>query len=196
SEALDEAAGHTLDGEAKGHLNRVRDASRRMSELVEGLLQLSRVTRAPLEKSDIDLSQLAAAILDDLRAHDRERQIDILLAPGLTTRGSPQLLRVAMQNLLDNAWKYTRRTDKPQLELGQKQLEREVAYYVKDNGAGFDPAYAQKLFQPFQRLHPASQFEGTGIGLATVARIVQRHGGRIWAEGRPGEGATFWFTLG
>jgi light-regulated signal transduction histidine kinase (bacteriophytochrome) len=143
----------------------------------------------------VDLSRLATEIAAELREGNGARAVDVSIEPGLTTQGDPQLLRVALHNLLDNAWKYTGKTPEARIEFGAMRRNDETVYFVRDNGAGFDMQYAGKLFGAFQRLHTEREFTGTGIGLATVARIVHRHGGQIWAEGAPGAGATFYFIL-
>jgi signal transduction histidine kinase len=166
-----------------------------MAQLIDDVLYLSRVARADLRRQEVDLSALAHAIIERLRETD-DRSVDVRIRPGLVADGDGQLLRIALENLLDNAWKFTRQQPQPRIELGVTHLPGEPAYFVRDNGAGFDMTYAERLFTPFQRLHLSSEFPGTGIGLATVQRIVNRHGGRIWAEGSVGQGATFLFTLG
>jgi light-regulated signal transduction histidine kinase (bacteriophytochrome) len=153
------------------------------------------LTRGPLAAADVDLSALAREILAQLTAAAPTRVVDVIVAPGVTARGDPRLLRVVLTNLLDNAWKYTGKTEHARVEFGEARIDRERVFYVRDNGAGFEMQYAGRLFGPFQRLHGVSEFPGTGVGLATVARIVHRHGGRVWAEAAPGEGAVFYFTL-
>jgi light-regulated signal transduction histidine kinase (bacteriophytochrome) len=143
----------------------------------------------------VDLSRLAAEVVEQIRAGEPGRAVQVTIAPSVAGRGDEQLLRLLLQNLLGNAWKYTRRAQNAHIEFGGTAQGGETVYYVRDNGAGFDMAYADKLFKPFQRLHRAEEFEGSGVGLATVARVIQRHAGRVWAEGREGEGATFYFTL-
>ena len=187
--------GTTLEGEAQDYLIRVRRAVQRMGNLIDDLLNLSRVSRAELRPATVDLSRLATEIAAELREGNGTRAVDVSIAPGLTTQGDTQLLRVALHNLLDNAWKYTGKTPGARIEFGAMRQNDETVYFVRDNGAGFDMQYAGKLFGAFQRLHTEREFTGTGIGLATVARIVHRHGGRIWAEGAPGAGATFYFIL-
>jgi signal transduction histidine kinase len=192
---LIEDYGHKLDAAGVEHLNRVRSGAQRMSELIDDLLNLSRLTRGPLATADVDLSALAREILAQLTAAAPTRVVDVIVAPGVTARGDPRLLRVVLTNLLDNAWKYTGKTEHARVEFGEARIDRERVFYVRDNGAGFEMQYAGRLFGPFQRLHGVSEFPGTGVGLATVARIVHRHGGRVWAEAAPGEGAVFYFTL-
>jgi light-regulated signal transduction histidine kinase (bacteriophytochrome) len=185
-----------LDPEARDHLGRVRAAVQRMGALIDDLLELSRVGRMEMRITDVDLSRLAHAVVEQLRAGDAGRSVRVTIAPGLRARGDERLVRLVVENLLGNAWKYTRRTVEPHIEFGADREPAETIYWVRDNGAGFDMAYADKLFQPFQRLHRPEEFEGTGVGLATVARIVARHGGRVWAEAGVGAGARFSFTLG
>ena len=183
-----------LDEEGRGHLERVRAASRHMSNLIDDLLDLSRVTRKPLHRQSVDLSALAHEIADELREADPTRQVALDVEEDLRAEGDARLLRVALENLLGNAWKFTAGEEEARVEFGAERGE-ELTYYVRDNGAGFDMNYAGKLFGAFQRLHPAEEFEGNGIGLATVQRVIRRHGGRVWAEGTPNHGATFYFTL-
>lgn len=187
--------GDRLDEEGRGHLDRVRAASQRMGGLIDDLLGLSRVTRREVRATGVDLSQLAEEIVAELRARDPERDVVVEIQPGLRDRADAGLMRVVLGNLLGNAWKFTARHDRARIEFGAAPQGSGRAYFVRDDGAGFDPAYADKLFGAFQRLHTAADFEGTGIGLATVERIVQRHGGQVWAESVVEQGATFYFTL-
>ena len=195
SQALLEEYGGRLDDAARGHLDRVRAASQRMAQLIDDLLGLSRVTRAELRRERVDLSALAQSVVADLQGRDQERAVEFAIAPDLTADADPDLLRVVLENLLANAWKYTAKRSPARIEFGLTRHDGKSAFYVRDNGAGFDMAYANKLFGAFQRLHSSREFEGTGIGLATVQRIVHRHGGKVWAEGAVGQGATFYFTL-
>jgi PAS domain S-box-containing protein len=192
SQALLEEYGDRLDGEGRRYLDRVRGAAQRMAELIDDLLTLSRVTRSDLKRSRVDLSALARALLATLARLEPERGVQAVIAPDVYADADPQLAAIALDNLLGNAWKFTSKRRDARIELGQRA---DGAYFVRDNGAGFDMAYRDKLFGVFQRLHPEVDYPGTGIGLATVARITERHGGRIWAESTPGEGATFYFTL-
>jgi PAS domain S-box-containing protein len=192
SAALVEEYESELDDRARGYLSRVRAAARRMSDLIDALLDLARVARAPIAFVEVDLSRLAGAVVDELREHEPDRAIHVEIAPGLRAAGEPKLVAVVLQNLIGNAWKFTRHTERPRVEVG-RTFEGE--FFVRDNGAGFEMAYVKKLFGAFARLHSADDYEGTGIGLATVARIVHRHGGTIRAEGHVGKGATFTFTL-
>jgi PAS domain S-box-containing protein len=195
SQALLEDYGNQLDAGAHGHLDRVRAATQRMATLIDDLLSLSRVTRVEFRREAVDASALATSIAADLRRAEPERRVEVAIAPGLVADADPHLLRIVLENLLGNAWKYTGKSERPRIEFGTGPQNGTTAYYVRDNGAGFDMAYANKLFGAFQRLHSSAEFEGTGIGLATVQRIVHRHGGRAWAEGAVGRGATFYFTL-
>ena len=185
-----------LDDVSKDYLQRVRSGAQRMGQLIDDLLKLSRVSSGGLKKETINLSQMAQEIADGLRQSNPERKAAIIIGPGLTCYGDKGLLRVVMENLFSNAWKYTQyKQEQTQIEFGQRNLDGTLVFFIKDNGAGFDMAYSNKLFGAFQRLHPAKDFEGSGIGLATVNRIVQRHGGKVWAEGEPDKGATFYFSL-
>jgi PAS domain S-box-containing protein len=192
---IGERYGDALGEPGREWLDRVRASSQRMSELIDALLDLARVARAPLSLKDVDLGAIAEDIVQELRRRHPQRNVTFTAAPA-PARGDPALLRVVLENLLENAWKFTRETSSPSVRFGVVRADDgDVRYYVRDNGVGFDPAYAEKLFTPFQRLHEAGRFEGTGVGLATVRRIVQRHGGRVWAESREGAGATIWFVL-
>lgn len=181
---------------ARELLERVRSANQNMSQLVDALLGLSRMTRAAMYRERVDLAELARSILASLQEASPERKVEFQIPNQMIVKGDPRLLRIMMENLLGNAWKFTSRKEQARIEFGTQTLAGETVYFVRDNGAGFNARYADKLFGPFQRLHRADEFEGTGIGLATVQRIVRRHGGRIWAEGQVGQGATFYFTLG
>ena len=195
SQALLEDYADRLDEQGRDYLGRVRAASQRMAELIDDLLHLARVTRAELRPETVDLSALAEAIADQLRHSDPGRRVELAIPPGIRAEGDARLLRIVLENLLGNAWKFTARRDRARIELGITESDGQRAYFVRDNGVGFDMAYAGKLFGAFQRLHGAREFEGTGIGLATVQRIVHRHGGRVWAEAAVDRGATFSFTL-
>lgn len=186
---------NTLDERGREDLQRVRAATQRMDQLINDLLDLSRVTRSPLSYEMIDLSAMVETVMEDLRQRQPDRQVDVVVTPDLIANGDARLLRVVLENLLGNAWKFTARRACGRIEFGTWQNATERAYFVRDNGAGFDMAYVGKLFGAFQRLHTLAEFPGTGIGLATVQRIVHRHGGRVWAEGAVDHGATFYFTL-
>jgi signal transduction histidine kinase len=196
SRAVLESQSERLDDQGKHFLDRVREASQQMSQLIDDVLYLSRVTRAELREHEVDLSALVTTLLERMQEAEPQRSVELKIRPGLVALGDGQLLRIAMQNLLDNAWKFTSREAVTRIEFGLSASLGEPAYFVRDNGAGFNMAYVERLFGPFQRLHPTSDFPGSGIGLATVQRIIHRHGGRIWGEGLEGQGATFHFTLG
>jgi signal transduction histidine kinase len=196
SRAVQESQNERLDDDGRHYLDRVREASRQMSQLIDDVLYLSRVTRADMREQDVDLSALVSLLLDRMREAEPDRQVESKVRPGVTVTADGQLLRIAVENLLANAWKFTGKTPAARIEFGVTNMAGEPTYFVRDNGAGFDMAYADRLFGPFQRLHLSSEFPGTGIGLATVQRIIHRHGGRVWAEGMPGQGATFHFTIG
>ena len=187
-----------LDEDGADYLGRVRAASKHMALLIEDLLDLARVSRGPLRREVVDLSAMARDIVKKLERAHPERRVKFVAQEGVVAFGDANLLAVALENLLGNAWKFTSKRDEATIEFGVDVPHGggSVVYYVRDDGAGFDPRYADKLFGAFQRLHGSEEFEGTGIGLATVARIVHRHGGRVWAESQVGEGATFCFTLG
>lgn len=195
SQALLEDYHDKLDAEGQGFLARVRAASQRMGELIDDLLRLSRVTRQEMRLEEVDVSAIAHSLADDMAAASPGRKVEARIQPGMKARGDSQLLRVVLQNLLDNAWKFTGKTPSARVEVGSVQKEGRDVFFVRDNGAGFDMAYGNKLFAPFQRLHTESEFPGTGIGLATVQRIIYRHGGSVWAEGGVNQGAVFYFTL-
>ncbi len=180
-----------LDDRCRDYLARVRSATARMSDLIEALLELSRIGRGTLSRGLVDVSAVAAQLADELRRRDVARVVEVVIAPNLEAHGDPRLLHVVFENLMSNAWKFTAGRPQARIEIGRN----DGAFFVRDNGAGFDMAYAARLFAPFQRLHSQSAFPGTGIGLATVRRIVERHGGTIWAQGAVGDGATFYFTL-
>jgi DNA-binding response OmpR family regulator len=195
SDALISQYRDLLDDKGKHYLRRIHEGSLRMGQLIEDLLDLSRITRRALSRERVNLSDLALEIASELRAEHPQRQVEFAIAPDLAAVGDRHLLRIALQNLAANAWKFTGKCQCARIEFGVRQQDGERVYFVRDNGVGFDMAYADKLFTPFQRLHGAQEFPGTGIGLATVQRIVIRHGGRVWAEAAVGKGATFSFTL-
>ena len=192
---LEEEYGHRLDETGRDYLGRVRRAAQRMAALIDDLLRLARITQGEMSYSNVNLSQMAAQIRDDLRDSAPARLAEFSMAPNILTRGDARLLRIVLENLLSNAWKFTANQPVARIEFGSESTDGQTVLYVRDNGVGFDMAYAGKLFGAFQRLHGAHEFPGTGIGLATVQRIVNKHGGRIWAEAAPGKGATFRFTL-
>jgi len=195
SQSLLEDYSHKLDEDGQRCLHRVRESAQHMAQLIESLLSLARITRGDVRHERVDLSSLARAAAERLRAPQPERNVEFLIAKGLVAIGDARLLVVALENLLGNAWKFTRNQSMATIEVACTEQDRQTVFYVRDNGAGFDMAFASKLFGVFQRLQTSDEFEGTGIGLATVQRIVRRHGGQIWAEGTVGGGATFYFTL-
>jgi signal transduction histidine kinase len=206
---LKEDYGRVLDRIGNDHLDRVLAAAARMNSMIDALLTLANLSAQPLARQPVNLSQLAGFVIDDLRRAAAERQVEVDIAPGMVVDGDPTLLRLVLENLLGNAWKFTSKSGQAHIEFGvlpdplppfpgatpaQDGSGKQV-FFVRDDGAGFDMAHADKLFGPFQRLHAEADFEGTGIGLATVERIIHRHGGEVWAEGEVGRGATFYFTL-
>jgi light-regulated signal transduction histidine kinase (bacteriophytochrome) len=195
SQALIEDAGPQLSAEHHSHLNRVRQAAQRMGLLIDDLIKLARLTRADVRIDDVDLSALAHDIAGALQDSAPERQAEFAIAPGLRAMGDQRLLQVALDNLLSNSWKFTAPRSPARIEFGMTTVDGTPAYFVRDNGVGFDMSHAGKMFGAFQRFHDAREFAGTGIGLATVQRIIHKHGGRIWADSEPGNGATFYFTL-
>lgn len=195
SRALIEDYGRILDATANEYLGRIRGAAQRMGQLIDDMLQLSRLTRQTMNTQSVDLSGLAEGIVDELRKHSPDRKVDVTIEPGLTAEGDSRLLAVVLQNLLGNAWKYTSQKPSAHIQFGLKSDALTPTFFVRDDGAGFDMQYAGKLFGAFQRMHTAEEFDGTGIGLATVQRVVHRHGGQVWAEAEVDRGATFYFTL-
>ena len=195
SQILTDEYGKALDETGQDHLARIRAATLRMGGLIDDLLNLSRVTRSELKRAHVNLSEVALEVADNLRRTYPERAVEMHIQPDMCAEVDTSLVRIILENLLNNAWKFTAHCPQARIEFGRMVEESEFVYFVSDNGAGFNMAYADKLFGPFQRLHAPGEFEGTGIGLATVQRIVQRHGGRIWARGKEGAGATFFFTL-
>lgn len=196
SQALLEDYGDVLDETGRSYLQFVRSASQNMAQLIDDLLKLSRVTRVELAHEPVDLGAIARTIAAELALTQPERQVEWRIADGLETIGDMRLLRIALENLVGNAWKFSAQRERAVIEVGATDTDTERTYFVRDNGAGFDMAYVDKLFRPFSRLHGTEEFPGTGIGLVTAQRIIRRHGGRIWAEAAVNEGATFFFTLG
>ena len=195
-EILTEDYGDSLGETGRGYVERIQAASQRMDTLIDDLLALSRVSRAEMNLGPVDLSAEVTAIAGELQAGEPGRRVRFAIQDGVWVNADRTLIRTVLQNLVENAWKYTGKRDGATIEFGATAAEDAgVCCYVRDNGAGFDPAFADKLFQPFQRLHSVSEFPGTGVGLASVRRIIERHGGRVWAEGAVGRGATFYFTL-
>ncbi len=195
SQALLEDYADKLDARGQDYLRRTRAAAQRMGGLIDDLLQLSRVGRMELSRDRTDLSHLARSVAEEVGRREPDRQVDVDVQARLVAEADGRLIRIVFDNLLGNAWKFTARTERARIQVGAEERDGTTAYFVRDNGAGFSMEYAHKLFQPFQRLHSEADFRGTGIGLATVYRIVDRHGGRVWAEGAVGQGATFYFTL-
>jgi light-regulated signal transduction histidine kinase (bacteriophytochrome) len=196
SEALIEDYGDRLDETGRWYAERILAATERMGALIDDLLNLSQVSRAELVLGPVDLSAEVADIADELQAREPKRRVRFTVQDGIWANVDRILIRTVLQNLVENAWKYTAKSDGATIEFGTAAAEDAmVCCFVRDNGAGFDPAFGSKLFQPFQRLHSVTEFPGTGIGLVSVRRIVERHGGRVWAEGAVGRGATFYFTL-
>jgi PAS domain S-box-containing protein len=187
--------GTTLDEAGRQYIDRVQASSQRMAQLIQDLLDLSRITRNAIQRRRVDLAVIAQEVAKELRQSQPERAVDFVIAPRATASGDPSMLRILVENLLGNAWKYTSKHLAARIEFGVREIEGETVFFVKDDGAGFDMEYVAKLFHPFQRLHLATEFDGTGIGLATVERIVRRHGGRVWADSAVESGATFYFTL-
>ena len=204
SQALLEDCHEQLDTTGHDYLRRIRSATQRMGQLIDDLLTLSRVIRSEMRREPVDLSRIASQISADLHQSDPERQVEFAIQPNLVDRGDNRLLYASLENLLSNAWKFTAKRPQARIEFGaippspdgkDEPGSTHPTYFVRDDGVGFDMAYVDKLFSPFQRLHSIQEFPGNGIGLATVQRIVHRHGGRVWAEGEIGQGATFYFTL-
>jgi len=195
SNALLEDYGDQVGAEGKTYLTNVRDAAQQMAQLIDDLLALSRVSRAELRRERIDLAGIARSVLARLQTMDPDRSVQAVIPEEVIASGDPRLLGIVMENLIGNAWKFTSQKPRARIELGHRPEAGRSVYFVHDNGAGFDMAYVQKLFGVFQRLHSAIEFEGTGIGLVTVQRIIHRHGGTVWAEGEVGHGATISFTL-
>ena len=192
--ALSEDCGEKLDTDGRRYLQHVLDASQRMSGMLEGLLALARIQRAELRPIRVDISTMARGILHRLQAADPSRTVEVVIPDGIAAEGDTTLLTAALDALLQNAWKFTRGHDAGRIEVGVRPTTP-ATYFVRDNGVGFDMSHAGKLFGPFQRVHSDKEFEGVGIGLASVHRILRRHGGRIWADAAPDQGATFYFTL-
>jgi two-component system sensor histidine kinase/response regulator len=195
SHLLLERYSQRLDVEGIAYLNRVRSAAMRMSQLIDALLSLAQVGRRELQPTDLDFSHLVRSVASEISAANPNRNVTLRVAPGLRARADARLLRTVMTNLLENAWKFTGRCEQALVEVGACEGVAVPTFYVRDNGAGFNPAHAQKLFGAFQRLHTEKEFVGTGIGLAIVQRVITRHGGTVWAESQPQQGATFYFTL-
>jgi light-regulated signal transduction histidine kinase (bacteriophytochrome) len=185
-----------FDKQSKQYLQKIKDASVHMAKLIDDLLVLAKVTSIEINFGKVNLSELAKEVIGELQYADPDRKVKVEIVPNLMAYGDRNLLSIVLTNLLGNAWKFSSKVAKPRIELGITEQNGKPTYFIRDNGAGFDMEYADKLFKPFQRLHMASEFDGTGIGLSLVQRIIHRHGGRVWAEGKVGEGATLYFTLG
>jgi len=194
--ALVEDYSDKLDNQAKDYISRIRRATEIMSELIDDMLKLSRITRTEIDKADINLSNIALTVVDELRKAHPDRPVKVTIPDSLTDYADSRLIKIVLENLLGNAWKFTGKKTDAEIEFGSTQQNGKKVYFVRDNGAGFDMEYVDKIFAPFQRLHNIEEFPGTGIGLATVRRIISRHGGTVWAESVPHQGATFYFTLG
>jgi light-regulated signal transduction histidine kinase (bacteriophytochrome) len=195
SQALAEDYGGVFDAQAQDYLQRVRNAARRMSGMIDAMLHMSRQTRGALVLGEVDLSAMAREVIEELQQRAPDRAVRNVVPPHLIARADARLMRVVLDNLIGNAWKYTINTENAEIVFAAQKNNGETVYCIKDNGPGFDMAHADKLFHAFQRLHNGSDIEGHGIGLATAQRIIHRHGGRIWAEAEPGKGAAFYFTL-
>jgi signal transduction histidine kinase len=195
SKALLEDYGNKLDKKAKDYLQRMRRASQRMTSVFDGLQSLFRLTSGEIHREPVDITGLSKEVVREIRAEEPGRKVKVEIAEGMRGSGDKRLVRILLANLLNNAWKFTASEQEPRIEVGTEIVDGESRVFVRDNGVGFDMIYAHRLFGAFQRLHSQSDFEGAGIGLATARRIINRHGGRIWAEGAVGEGATFYFVL-
>lgn len=195
SKVLLEDYGERLDDAGRRHMQRVRAGAQRIGDLIDALLALSRLTRSDIRHEDVDLSEFARSIAEELKDRQPERYFIILVEDGVRASGDPRLLWVALENLLENAWKFTRDQEQARIEFGVREVNGKDAYFVQDNGIGFDMRYADRLFGAFQRLHPEDRFEGLGMGLVTVQRVIHRHGGKVWTEAEVGKGAAFYFTL-
>jgi two-component system, sensor histidine kinase and response regulator len=193
--ALNEESASQLDAKGKEHVEHALDAAARMRQIIDDLLRLSRVVNVELSRGDFSLSAVATLVGSNLIAFHPDHEVDFVVEPRMRCPGDRGLVQVVLENLLGNAWKFTRKQEQSRIEVGTVKHDGPTTYFVRDNGAGFDMAKAHKLFLPFERLHSQEEFKGTGIGLTTARRIIDRHGGRIWAEAAPGQGATFYFTI-
>ncbi|MFL6248551.1 MAG: sensor histidine kinase [Thermoanaerobaculia bacterium] len=196
AQALEEDYAPRLDETGRDCIHWIKHSAKQMSELIEGILQMARLARTEVHRTDVDLSRIAREIAETLQRANPERDVEFVIPQGIFANGDERLLHVVLDNLLGNAFKFTSKRPGARIEVGTRDDSGTAAFYVRDNGAGFAPEHAAKMFRPFQRLHSEKEFSGTGIGLATVHRIVERHGGRMWAEGEPGKGATVYFTTG
>lgn len=195
SNVLIEECGDHLDEQGKLYVERISKTARELKQIIDALLNLSQLTRRGMMYQEVDLGGLARTVADNLQATDPGRSMEWVIAPGATVKGDAALLKIVLEHLFGNAWKCTARQPRPRIEFGVARSDSKVVYFVRDNGIGFDPKFAAKLFRPFQRIHPGDEFSGAGLGLAAVQRIIQRHGGRVWVEGEVEKGATFYFTL-
>lgn len=194
-QALAEDYGDRLDDAGREYLRNIRDATARMEQLINSLVELAKISKAEIRRETVNLTEMAESIASELKQSDPGRKVEFSIQPGLTVLGDPALLRIAFENLLRNSWKFTRKHPAARIEVGQEKRDGNPAFYVRDDGAGFDPANAARMFGAFQRFHTTAEFEGTGIGLAMVQRIVHRHGGKVWAEGKVEEGVTVYIGL-
>ena len=195
SQALLEDYSEQLDKQGQDYLSRIGNSSQHMAELIDDLLKLSKVTRVKINREPVEISALVNVCLQELQFKEPQRNLEAVIKPGLVVEGDTALLRIVLENLIGNAWKFTRHEEKTRIEFGLTEMAGQPTYFIRDNGAGFEMKHASKLFTPFQRLHSEQDFSGTGIGLSIVSRIIKRHGGEIWAEGEPGKGACLYFTL-
>jgi light-regulated signal transduction histidine kinase (bacteriophytochrome) len=195
SRALMEDYEDKLDAQGKDYLTRIRTAARTMTEQIEDMLKLFKITNTEIDIVKVNISNIARSIMDELQESQPQRLVNIKIADSLEDYADPRLIRIALENMLGNAWKFTGKQENAEIEFGLTKIDNKKVYFIRDNGAGFNMEYAYKLFGPFQRLHSVQEYPGTGIGLATVRRVISRHGGTVWAEGEPGCGATFYFTL-
>jgi light-regulated signal transduction histidine kinase (bacteriophytochrome) len=196
SQAVLDDYGDKLDDTGKDYLRRVRDAAKHMDQITRDMLTLSRVLRSELRIDDVNLSNIVSTIAKELSEKEPTRKVEFIISPDVMVKGDASLLQMALYNLLENSWKFTAKIKEARIEFGTVFKDNERIYFVRDNGVGFNMQYVDKLFQPFQRLHTEDEYPGTGIGLATVQRVIRRHGGRIWAESQLGKGTTIYFTLG
>jgi light-regulated signal transduction histidine kinase (bacteriophytochrome) len=195
SQVLLEDFSDNIGGKGVEYLQRVRAGAQKMAILIDDILNLSRVSRCEMNIVNLNLSELVGIIVQEHQEADAQRSVDVRIQPELKVAADAALLRIMLQNLIDNAWKFTSKMQAAKIEFGIMRLDNKAAFYLRDNGVGFDMAYADKLFVPFQRFHPVGEYPGTGIGLATVYRVVKRHGGQIWADSAPGQGTTFFFRM-
>jgi PAS domain S-box-containing protein len=196
SKIINEDYPDKLDAQGRDYLTRIKKGTDRMNQLIDDLLRLSRISLQDLDRMDYDLSKLVGSVVKSFQDTDSGRNVEVVVQEGLRAFIDPNLMKIALTNLFNNAWKFTSKTENAHIEFGATEKDAKTVYFVKDNGVGFDPVYAEKMFLPFQRLHPEKEFEGTGIGLAIVDRVIRRHKGSVWAEGEVGEGATIYFMLG